>query len=109
MKPNPFQPKADAPRSAGAATGRAILIVAGLAAALFLLTLLFVLREAQHQRELYRMSRQVARAEEELARWREKQRLEELRTARLLAALNTRADPRPEPEPAYAQYALAMR
>ena len=55
--------------------------------AVFLVLVMFVFREIDHARQLYRMSRLVAQAEAQTYQWQEKQRLEEARAAGLIAAL----------------------
>lgn len=80
--------RVDAAMEAGQPTQR-FLKRAGLAAGAFLVVVLFVSREIHHTRELYQMSRLVALAEAEKRQWQEKQRLEEVRTAGLVAALHS--------------------
>ena len=88
---------------------RGFLICVGLASAAFLIAMLFVFQEVRHTRELYRMSRFISHVEAEKQEWREKQRIEEARTAELLATLNSDPSLRPTSLPEGAKHAVAMR
>ena len=52
---------------------------------------LFVCREIQHSRELYRMSRLVAAVDAERRQWQERQRMQLVREAGLMATLHAQS------------------
>jgi hypothetical protein len=62
----------------------------GVCLGLFLMVVFSVLREIQHNREMYRMSQRVAAAEADSRRWREDLRTEAARAASMQAALEAR-------------------
>lgn len=57
------------------------------AVAIFIVFVFCVVREIEHSRELYRMSRLVSAAEAQKRQWQERHRLDEAREAELLAEL----------------------
>lgn len=65
--------------------------VGAVALIMFAVVLLCVLREIQHTRELYRMSRLVTAVEAERRQWQEKYRLTEGRNASLLTVIHAQS------------------
>lgn len=75
----------------------------GVCLGLFLMVVFSVLREIQHNREMYRMSQRVAAAEADSRRWREDLRAEAALAASMQAALEARGLLAGNPEPSIAK------
>ncbi len=65
--------------------------VVGLVLVVVGILMLFVCREIHHSRQLHRMSRLVAAAEAERKQWQERQRMQLVREAGLLATIHDQA------------------
>jgi hypothetical protein len=81
----------------------------GVAAAIFLIVVLFVFREIQHNRELYRMSRLVSAAEAQRRQSQELLRLELVREARIVAEFQTQRYSNSFSPPLLADFALSVQ